>query len=126
MVDLFLWSAICITSSKSNPAANRFDKTVFLILCDDFAFGSDNILGQKFSEACDYAYETEKEEAGEPDISKEELENTVKEEIKSNIVGKAEIENSQFKTKYYKVIIFIFTNVILPLLLNLVYDLGKA
>lgn len=92
----------------------------------DKIFSNDNILGQKFSEACDYAYEIAKEEAGEPDVSKEELENTVKEEIKSNIVGKAEIENSQFKTKYYKVIIFIFTNVILPLLLNLVYDLGKA
>lgn len=92
----------------------------------DKLFDSENIIGQKFSEACDYAYEMAKQEAGEPDISKEELENTVKEKIKNNTVGKVEIENSQFKTKYYKVIKFIFINVILPLLLSLVYDLGKA
>lgn len=96
------------------------------ILNYDKLFNSENIIGQKFSEACDYAYEMAKQEAGEPDISKEELENTVKEEIKNNTVGKAEIENSQFRIKYYKIIKFIFTNVILPLLLSLVYDLGKA
>lgn len=92
----------------------------------DKLFNDESIIGQKISKVCEYAYEMAKQEAGEPDISKEELENTVKEEIKNNTVGKAEIENSQFKTRYYKVIIFILTNVILPLLLNLVYDLGKA
>ena len=65
---------------------------------------TDNIINFKFSEAIDYAYETAKEEAGEPEISKEELGNVVREEIKNDTLGEADIENNKFKEKFYAVI----------------------
>ena len=71
-------------------------------------------------------YETAKEEAGEPEISKEELGNGVREEIKNDTLGEADIENNKFKEKFYAVIKFFLMNVLLPLALNLIYDLGKA
>ena len=87
---------------------------------------TDNIINSKFSEVIDYAYETAKEEAGEPEISKEELENVVREEIKNDTLGEADIENNKFKEKFYAVIKFFLKNVLLPLALSLIYDLGKA
>ena len=87
---------------------------------------TDNIINSKFSEAIDYAYETAKEEAGEPEISKEELGNVVREEIKNDTLGEADIENNKFKEKFYAVIKFFLKNVLLPLALSLIYDLGKA
>ena len=64
---------------------------------------TDNIINSKFSEVIDYAYETAKEEAGEADI-----------------------ENNKFKEKFYAVIKFFLKDVLLPLALSLIYDLGKA
>lgn len=87
---------------------------------------TDNIINFKFSEAIDYAYETAKEEAGEPEISKEELGNVVREEIKNDTLGEADIENNKFKEKFYAVIKSFLMNVLLPLALSLIYDLGKA
>lgn len=87
---------------------------------------TDNIINSKFSEVIDYAYETAKEEAGEPEISKEELGNVVREEIKNDTLGEADIENNKFKEKFYAVIKFFLKNVLLPLALSLIYDLGKA
>lgn len=87
---------------------------------------TDNIINSKFSEVIDYAYETAKEEAGEPEISKEELGNVVREEIKNDTLGEADIENNKFKEKFYAVIKFFLKDVLLPLALSLIYDLGKA
>ena len=87
---------------------------------------TNNIINFKLSEAIDYAYETAKEEAGEPEISKEELGNVVREEIKNDTLGEADIENNKFKEKFYAVIKFFLMNVLLPLALSLIYDLGKA
>lgn len=92
----------------------------------DKLFNSENIIGQKFSEACEYAYEMAKQEVGEPDISKEELESVVKEEIKNNTVGEAKIENSAFKKKFYEIMSKIFLTIILSIIANMIYDFGKA
>lgn len=87
---------------------------------------TDNIINFKLSEAIDYAYETAKEEAGDPEISKEELGNVVREEIKNDTLGEADIENSKFKEKFYAFIKFFIVSVVLPLAINFLYDLGKA
>lgn len=87
---------------------------------------TDNMINFKLSEAIDYAYESAKEEAGKPEISKEELGNVVREEIKNDNLGKTDIGNNKFKEKFYVVIKFFLISVILPLVLNVVYDLGKV
>lgn len=87
---------------------------------------TENIINFKLSEAIDYAYETAKEEAGEPEISKDELENVVRIEIINDTLGETTIENSEFKEKFYAVIKFFVINVLLPLALSFIYDLGKA
>ena len=87
---------------------------------------TENLINSKLSEAIEYAYETAREEAGEPDISKEELQNVVREEIENDTLGDAVIENSKFKEHFYAVIKFILLNVILPLAVSFIYDLGKA
>lgn len=84
-----------------------------------------NLYNQKFTEACDVAYETARQEAGEPDISKEELERAVKEDLKTNSFDGVEIENSKFKEAYIKVLKFILYNIIIPLMVAGLYDIGK-
>ena len=74
----------------------------------------------------DAAHETAREEAAEPDIGKEELQNVVREEIENDTLGDAVIQNSKFKEHFYAVIKFILLNVILPLAVSIIYDLGKA
>lgn len=68
---------------------------------------TENIINSKLSEAIEYAYETAREEAGEPDIGKEELQNVVREEIENDTLGDAVIQNSKFKEHFYAVIKFI-------------------
>lgn len=85
-----------------------------------------NVISFKVSEAIDYAYEKAKEEAGEPEISKEELGNVVRKEIINNTLGGADIKNNIFKEKFYAIIKFLLISVILPLVVSFVYDLGKA
>lgn len=87
---------------------------------------TDNIINFKLSDAIDYAYETAKDEAGEPEISKDELGNVVREEIINDTLGEADIENNKFKEKFYEFIKFFLISVLLPLAINFVYDLGKA
>ncbi len=87
---------------------------------------TENLINSKLSEAIEYAYETAREEAGEPDISKEELQSVVREEIENDTLGDAVIENSKFKEHFYAVIKFILLNVILPLAVSFIYDFGKA
>lgn len=85
-----------------------------------------SLYNRKFSEACDVAYETARQEAGEPDISKEELENAVKEELKTNSIEEVEIENSKFKETYIKVLKFIWEFIIIQLMVAGLYDIGKV
>lgn len=87
---------------------------------------TDNIINFKLSEAIDYAYETVKDEVGEPEISKDELGNVVRKEIINDTLGEADIENSKFKEKFYAFIKDFLVYVILPLAISLLYDLGKA
>lgn len=87
---------------------------------------TDNMINLKLSEAINYAYETAKDEAGEPEISKDELGNVVREEIINDTLGEIDIKNSKFKEKFYVFIKFFLVSVILPLIISFVYDLGKA
>ena len=92
----------------------------------DKLLNTENIISSKLSETIDYAYEIAKEEAGEPEINKEELETIVREEIKNDSLGEVAIENSKFKEKFYAFIKFFLIHVLLPLTLNFISDLGKA
>lgn len=53
----------------------KFDMSAFTALQTnlDKILNTENIFSHKLSESIDYAYEAAKEEAGEPNISKEEL-----------------------------------------------------
>lgn len=106
----------------------KFDMSAFTALQTnlDKMLNTENIISHKLSEGIDYAYEAAKEEAGEPNISKEELKDIIKEEIKNDTLGEAVIENNKFKEKFYQVIKFILVNIMLPLALSFVYDLGIA
>lgn len=87
---------------------------------------TDNIINFKLSEAIDYAYETAKEDAGEPEISKDELGKVVRKEIINDTLGETDIENSKFKENFYAFIKFFLVNVLLPLVISFISDLGKA
>lgn len=87
---------------------------------------TENIINNKLSDAIDYGYETAKEEAGKPEISKNELENVVREEIVNDTLGETAINNSKFKEKFCAFIKFFFVNVILPLVISFAYDFWKA
>lgn len=67
-------------------------------------FSPDTEIGKNFTEAYDYAYETTESEVGEPDIDKEELKNTIIEEIKTNQLDEVDIENSKFQKNVYAIL----------------------
>lgn len=84
-----------------------------------------DLYNQKFAEAYNVAYETARQEAGEPNVDKEELENAVKEELKTNSLEDINIENDKFKETFIKVLKCLWMYLILPLLVSTIYDVGK-
>ncbi len=99
----------------------KFDMSAFTALQTnlDKILNTENIFSHKLSESIDYAYEAAKEEAGEPNISKEELKDIVKEEIKNDTLGEVVIGNNKFKEKFYQVIKAILINIVASLVSGL-------
>lgn len=95
----------------------------------DFSKLYGNVAFDKsFSEAVDLAYEVAKQEAGEPDISKEEIEEQVREKIDTYGIDGLDVDvsNNGFKEKFIKILKIFFVYILLPLILNTIYDLGKV